>query len=115
MADFMDPLDKVPAQADKLKKAGQKVAKSGKSPDRKIQARALIKKVIQGLPWEAKQMALDIIRQEIQAGSGIGSAGTMDATRLPVDYTAKPDSDVKPWTRKDARRAAGETGDDTDI
>jgi hypothetical protein len=107
--DFMEPFGKLPGKLDKLKQAGQKVAKStSKGTNQKIQARELLKKVIRGLPWEAKKAALDIIRAEIEAGPGIGSAGTMDVGKLPVNYSAKPDSDVAPWTRKDARRAAGD-------
>ena len=115
MADqnFMEPFEKLPGKLDKLKQAGQKVAKSStKGTDQKIQARDLLKKVIRGLPWEAKKAALDIIRAEIAAGPGIGAAGTMNVDKLPVDFTSKPGPDVAPWSRKDARKAAGEMDDD---
>jgi hypothetical protein len=110
--DFMEPFEKLPGKLDKLKQAGQKVTKStSKGPDQKIQARELLKKVIRGLPWEAKKAALDIIRAEIQKGPGIGSAGTMDPTRLPVDYTAIDTDDVGDYTtsmkKKDFRSSGG--------
>jgi hypothetical protein len=114
MADknFMDPMDKIGDKADKLKKAGQNVAKSTtKSPDQKIKARELLKKVIQGLPWEAKKAALDIIRAEISSNKPLPASGTMDTSRVPVDYTAKgfagddefDTSDYTPTIRKKER------------
>lgn len=95
--DFMDPIDAITSKADKLKKAGEKVAKSGKSPDKKIQARELLKKVIRGLPWEAKKAALDIIKAEIAAGSKAPASGTMDPDKLPTDFMAKPEKHVDPF------------------
>lgn len=110
--DFMKPFDDASGKASKLSKIAQKVTKTSLDPHSKINARMLLKKVIQGLDWEAKQKALDIIRAEIEASPKIGAAGTMDVSKLPVDYTAKPESDVAPWTRKDARKAGGTTDDE---
>ena len=111
--DFMEPFQNIGAKVDKLKKAGEKVTHSStKSLDQKIQARDLLKKVIRGLPWEAKKAALDILRAEVAAGSKIPGAGTMDPDKLDRDFTAiDRGDDVSDYTtamkKKDFRRSGG--------
>ena len=65
------------------------------------------KQFARDLKSKAIEDGLNIIRAEIEATGK--RTDTMDPTEVPVDYTAIDDEpEVKPWTRKDARRAAGE-------
>ena len=93
--DFMDPINQTGAKADRLKKVADKVTKTALDPNSKINARALLKKVIQGLDHDAKMKALDIIRAEIEASPKIGSAGSM--SKVATDYTAPPEPPTTPY------------------
>lgn len=94
--DFMDPLDRgVKDRTQQLKKVADKVTKQNIGTHEKINARALLKKVIQNLDYEAKMKALEIIRAEIEAGPKVPGAGSM--SKVKTDYTAPAEPATPPY------------------
>ena len=100
--DFMEPFDQVGDKKARLQKTADKITKTALDPHSKINARELVKKIVQGLDYDAKMKALDIIRAEIEAGPKISAAGSM--SQVGTDYTAAPEPHVSPYdpTKDDA-------------